>query len=214
VRKNWLGIIVVLVVVASPAKSEDDGLAPLKKADSSSATQPSLLTNLSDEIARNPTDPIPLIRRGNIYGEEKMWNEARNDYQKALTLDPQLMAPRLDLAELQLRQKQYDQARSSFAALVKDKDFGDLASYKVFLCDLLACHEAVASQELAVFDGAGENPSYYFGNVAWDVVHKDIDGARGYLRSGLRIYNRGKVNLYLCNLAELGYLPLPARKGP
>ncbi len=209
-KKQSILIIALLVLFANAAESRaDDDLSTSTGPDASSAD---VLAKLNDAIAQDPTDPTSFIRRGNFYGERKMWSEARTNYEMALALDPQMAVARLDVAELLLRQRQFDQARPGFAALTKDSDVGDLASYKVFLCDLFAAHEAAASQELAVFNQAGENPSYYLGNMAWDVVHKDIEGARGYLQSALHIYNRDKVDLYVGNLIEMGYLPLPAPK--
>ncbi len=55
----------------------------------------------------------------------------------------------------------------------------------------------------------GGNASYYFANLAWSLVHQKPDDARSWLDSALRIYPPDKFNLYVRNLNELGYLPLP-----
>jgi hypothetical protein len=106
-------------------------------------------------------------------------------------------------------QKQYDAARPGFVALESDPDMGDFASYKVFLCDLFGGHEAAAKKELDVFNVAMENPSYYFSNAAWDLVHKNLDDARSWLLSASRIYPLQKNTYYAQSLRDLGYLPIP-----
>jgi hypothetical protein len=53
------------------------------------------------------------------------------------------------------------------------------------------------------------NPSYYFANVAWDLVHKRPDEARTWLLSASRIYPQQKFTYYAQSLHELGYLPIP-----
>ena len=179
------------------------------------ATPPAAPPNSNDGLARvnaairlYPNNADAYIVRGNIYSEQKMWSEAQRDYEKAQTLSPHSAAAAINLAELQFRQKQYDQARTSFLALEGDKDMGDLASYMVFLSDLYAAHDAAAAQELAAFNASGENASYYFGNIAWDLFHQNIQGARDYLQSAQAIYPPGKIRLYESNLVETGYLPL------
>jgi hypothetical protein len=61
-------------------------------------------------------------------------------------------------------QKAYDRARAGFAALEKDRDLGDPANYKVFLCDLLGGQENAVHEELSAFNRAAENPSYCSAN--------------------------------------------------
>lgn len=177
--------------VPAPSANPQDGLARVNAA-----------------IGLYPNNPSIYIVRGNIYSEKKQWDDARKDYDKALSIDPNNVAAKVNLAELEFRQKQYDLARAQFLAIKNDKNLGDLASYMVFLCDLYSAHDAAAGQELAVFNAAGENASYYFGNIAWDLFHRNEDGARDYLRSAQNIYPPGKINLYESNLIETGYLPL------
>jgi hypothetical protein len=107
-------------------------------------------------------------------------------------------------------QKQYDVARPGFVLLEKDPDMGDFASYKVFLCDLFGGHEAAARKELDVFNDVMGNPSYYFANAAWSLVHKNIEDARSWLVSASHIYPPQKNAYYAQSLRDLGYLPLPA----
>ena len=90
-----------------------------------------------------------------------------------------------------------------------DPYLGDLAAYKVFLCDLLSGHDAVADKELDAFNQAGTNASYYFANIAWFLYHKKTNEARDWLKSAQNIYEPYKVDLYSATLIELHFLPLP-----
>jgi hypothetical protein len=74
--------------------------------------------------------------RGNIYAEKKLWDQAEKDYQTGLQIDGKNVQIKFNLAEIQFMQKKYDDARPGFAALEQNSNMGDLATYKVFLCDL------------------------------------------------------------------------------
>jgi Tfp pilus assembly protein PilF len=148
---------------------------------------------------------------GSIYAQQQSWQQAQENYEAALAIDPTLPFILFDLAEVKFIQKSYDEARPGFVAMQKDKDLGDLAHYRVFLCDLLGGHEDVAAKELDAFNQVRENPSYYFGNVAWDVIHYKTDDARSWLVSVNHVYsdNPRKLIRYIFPLEKLGYLPLP-----
>jgi hypothetical protein len=57
-------------------------------------------------------------------------------------------------------------------------------------------------------------PSYYFGTAAWDLAHKDVEGARSYLASAGQIFPASKNQFYAASLRDLGYLPLPPPPAP
>jgi tetratricopeptide (TPR) repeat protein len=160
-------------------------------------------------IQADPQNPLNYGVRGQIYSEMKQWDKARKDYETILQLNSKNTYARFNLSELKFRQRAYADARAGFLALESDPDLGDLASYKVFLCDLLGGQEATAQAELNAFNQTGSNPSYYFSNAAWYLFHKQPDQARYWLGSGVHIYLPKKAELYLFSLKDLGYLPLP-----
>jgi len=160
-------------------------------------------------LQKDPKALEALILRGNINVDRQKWDLADSDYNSALQIDPDNITAKINRAEMKFRQKNYDAARSDFTALETNPDFGDLAAYKVFLCDLFGGHEDVAQKELATFNLSESNPSYYFGNVAWDLFHKNNDDARTWLNSAVHIYAPKKIILYGSSLKDLGYLPIP-----
>jgi len=159
------------------------------------------------QVAPKNADAYGL--RGNIYAEKKLWDLAAKDYQTALQFNGKNVRVKFNLAEIEFKQKEYDAARPGFAALTQDSTMGDLAAYKVFLCDLFGGHEHVAVGELDAFNQVGSNASYYFANVAWSVYHQKTEDARGWLESARRIYTPKKFSLYAASLRDLGYMPLP-----
>jgi Tfp pilus assembly protein PilF len=156
-----------------------------------------------------PQDPDAYGVRGTIYSQKKQNELALADFQKVLQLTPKYAPAKFNIAELSFRQKLYDQARPGFVELEQDPDLGDLATYKVFLCDLYAGHDDVAKRELDAFNQIGSNASYYFSNAAWSLYHHQIEDARGWLTSASHIYAPQKLNLFSSSLFDLGYLPLP-----
>ena len=168
--------------------------------------------NIVDEaVKNNPKSFAALTLRGMIYSQKKQWTSADADFNSALAIDPTNVVVRFNLGEIRFVQKDYDGARVRFQQLINDPVMGDFASYKVFLCDLFGGHEAKAKQELASWDEE-TGPSFYFGTAAWDLVHKDIEGARSYLISAAGIFPASKNQFYSASLRDLGYLPLPPPK--
>jgi len=169
------------------------------------------LVKLSNHLKNYPFDPVAYGDRGNVYAAKKEWILAQDDYRSALQINGKLAKAAFNLAEMDFAQKKYDEARPGFLALRSDPNLGDLAAYKVFLCDLLAGHEPIADKELDAFNQAGTEASYYFANIAWFLYHKKTDEARDWLDSAINIYEPYKIDLYSATLTELGYLPLPPK---
>ena len=167
------------------------------------------LASANAALQRDPSSPIAYEQRGNIYGQEKKWDLAAKDFHHALQIKSTDAPAQFDLAEIDFLQGKYDTARAEFLPLQKDIELGDVAAYKVFLCDLAAGHLDAASKELDAFDHVGTQASYYFANVAWSAYHQKPDEALGWFKSAVDIYSPSKVHLYGTSLFDLGYLPKP-----
>lgn len=161
-------------------------------------------------IQANPLYLDAYAVRARIYGDTKEWNKAQEDLETMLKIDRNNSIAKFNLIELKFMQKAYDEARIGFSSMKKDPELGDLASYKVFLCDLFSGHEDIAKSELDAFDVDGSNPSYYFGNMAWSLYHKRIEDAKPWFEEAMHIYSSKKIDAYSSSLIELGYLPLPS----
>lgn len=168
----------------------------------------SALDKINVVLSIAPQNPTAYLLRGTIYGQQKHWDLAELDLRKGLQWDDRNPELRYNLAEVQFKQKKYDQARSGFGALRDDPEIGDLATYKVFLCDLLGSHEDIAASELELFNKTESSPSYYFANASWYLYHQKQEDARGWLASAANIYSPAKFSMYAASLQDLGYLPL------
>jgi tetratricopeptide (TPR) repeat protein len=169
----------------------------------------SALERVNSVLQVNSKNSDAYCVRGQIYSRMKRWDLAQADIEAILQIDDKNSVAKFNLVELKFMQKAYNDARPGFIAMEQDPDLGDLAAYKVFLCDLFGGHEDVAQSELDVFNKTGENPSFYFANAAWCLYHKRPEDARGWLNSAGSIYEPWKASRYSSSLSELGYLPLP-----
>jgi Tfp pilus assembly protein PilF len=169
------------------------------------------LVKVNAVLQADPRSLAGYVMRGAIYSSLKQWDKAQGDYEAANLINPHSPIVQYNLAEIHFVQKQYDVARPGFVELEANNktDIGDLATYKVFLCDLFGGHEDAAARDLESIDDVGENPSYYFGHAAWSLYHHKPEEARDWLRSANNIYSSQKNGFYATSLFETGYLPLP-----
>ena len=169
------------------------------------------LTKVNAVIQADPRSLAGYVMRGAIYSSLKQWDKAQGDYEAANLINPHSPIVQYNLAEVHFVQKQYDAARPGFLELEADNktDIGDLATYKVFLCDLFGGHQDAAARDLESIDDIGSNPSYYFAHAAWSLYHQKPEEARGWLKSANNIYSAQKNGFYASSLFETGYLPLP-----
>jgi tetratricopeptide (TPR) repeat protein len=189
----------------------DDPAAPMLKKAYELVTKQDLdgaLAIVDEAVKNNPKSFASLTLRGMIYSQKKQWTSAGADFNSALALDPTNVVVKFNLGETKFVQKDYAGARARFATLTKDPVMGDFAAYKVFLCDLFGGRPDVAKKTL---DGWDEEtgPSFFWGTIAWDLVHKNTEDARSYLASALSIFPASKNTFYAESLKDLGYLPLP-----
>jgi tetratricopeptide (TPR) repeat protein len=164
------------------------------------------LVKVTAALQADPQNPAAYVGRGNIYTAEKLWNQAARDYRKALQLTPQAVPIQFDLAELDFMQGKYDIARPGFVVVQQNPYMSDLASYKIFLCDLLDGNEQLAGRELAAFNQVGANASYYFANAAWSLNHEKKDEAKHWLTAAARLYPPDLIKVYTASLIEIGSL--------
>jgi tetratricopeptide (TPR) repeat protein len=162
------------------------------------------LAKVNAIIEGNPNDPYAYLVRARIHAEGQQWSEAEKDYEAVLQLDETNTTAKFDLSELKFKQKLYDDARPGFVSLESDRELGDLAAYKVFLCDLLAGHRDLAKSEFDAFTKADTKPSFYFGNAAWALYSKQPEEAQRWINTGVSIYSSKKVSFYMFGLGDLG----------
>lgn len=169
------------------------------------------LAEVNAALKIDPANARFLVVRGDIYVKKMLLKEAEADFTTAAKLKPDDAIPAYDLAEVNFMQKEYGDARAIFAVVVKDPRLGELAKFKIFLCDLMGESLDKAEEELAEFNREGIGASYYYANAAWDLYHHRLEEARPWLNSAARIYSKEKNDLYTSTLIDLGFLANPEK---
>ncbi len=158
----------------------------------------------------DPKNITPYVIRGHIYADMSQWDKADEDFQAILQIDPDNFPAQFNRCEVKLMKKDYDAARGGYLALEKNADWGDLAAYKVFVCDLFAGHELAARNELEQINQAEPHASYFYANATWSFYHKQPEEAQRWIDSAQRIYPRKTTYFYSATLVDCGYIkPLP-----
>ncbi|HEY0257020.1 MAG TPA: tetratricopeptide repeat protein [Candidatus Methylacidiphilales bacterium] len=159
------------------------------------------LRSVDSAIQVDPKNAKAYELRGNVYMRKKLWDRAESDFAMAAKIVPGFADYKYRLAELKFVQKAYDEARPRFLPLVSDPDLGDLAAFKVFLCDLLTDHQDRATAELAALSKNHTNGSYFYANAAWDLAHNNRKDAGTLLGAAQQQF--GPENNYIVSLQEV-----------
>jgi tetratricopeptide (TPR) repeat protein len=167
------------------------------------------LAKANAAVEADPKNIIPYVLRGHIYSEMNQLDKSDADFVSILQIDPNNFPAQFNRCEIKLSKKDYDGAREGFTLLEKNPDWGDLAAYKVFVCDLFAGHELASRSELETFNKAGTHPSYFYANATWSFYHKETDKARSWVNSAEHIYPRKTIYFYSATLVDAGYIKLP-----
>jgi len=165
------------------------------------------LAKADEAVEADPKSIAPYVLRGHIYSDMEQWDKADADFQTILQLDPDNFPAKFNRCEVKLAKKDYDNARGGYLALEKNADWGDLAAYKVFVCDLFAGHQLDAKSELEAFNRAGSHPSYFYGNATWSFYHKQTEEGKGWIASASRIFPAKIQRFYSATLIDNGYMP-------
>lgn len=225
VHFSFRAALLAVCLVCAPVSPAEESLSPSTPTTNTPPTPDAdavkeLLGESSDLLARgnlddalrkvdtalqiDPRNILAYTLRASIYAQEKLWDRAEQDYQTAYKISPSEVVFKYDMAEIHFMQKAYDAARPGFAALQNDKRVGNIATYKVFLCDLFNRNNDAAAKDLAAIKKAGESPAYYYGNVFWFWAHQQKPEANKWLTSALQLYDSHIHQLYFINIVDEG----------
>lgn len=168
------------------------------------------LLDKADKI--HPPSPITLNTRGAIAIEEKKFEEGTRFCQEALKLDPKFYPARFNLAEIQLVQGNYAEARKLFEKFVRENSKDELARFRVFLTFLLEKNYDDARRAIDQIPFPGDTPAYYYANASWDFAHDRAAEAHKWLGRADWTFGPEKCAMFADSLYELGWLKRPAPK--
>jgi tetratricopeptide (TPR) repeat protein len=154
----------------------------------------------------NPKKPdIPNLR-GAILTGQKRYDEAAEQFNSALKLDPNFYQAKLNLAEIDLRRGKYAEAAQRYEEMQQLDPESEILQFKLILCDLLSGDIDAASARADVMKFPGNTPAYYFARAAVALKQGNKDRAQTYFENLKKYYAEEQRVYFLRSLKDLGLL--------
>jgi tetratricopeptide (TPR) repeat protein len=151
----------------------------------------------------NPKKPdIPNLR-GAIFTRQKRYKEAEEQFDRALALDPNFDQAKLNLAEVNLLQGKYAEARQLYEDLQKIDPASELLQFKLVLCALLSGDSNRASTMVDVMNFPGRTPAYYYARAAIALQRGSKEEAQKYFENVKKYYSEEQCAYFTRSLADL-----------
>jgi tetratricopeptide (TPR) repeat protein len=147
-----------------------------------------------------------LILRASIYLKKKDPASAKGFLDKAESLYPGLPTHTFNRAEWHFVAGDYPAARQLFAQIKPDSAQATLASYKIFLCDLMTHQDQGGREALERQSADPKNPLYHYTHAAFLFRHGQAEQGREELQAAYRIYPPATNELYAESLLTLGFI--------
>jgi tetratricopeptide (TPR) repeat protein len=148
--------------------------------------------DLAEEGAPNQAASYNL--RGEVFMEQKKFDEAEEQFRKAFTADPKFREAQYNLAQIPFKKKDYKKSRERFEALLGETPGGDknqaaqLIRYKIYMTLLLQGNDSEAQQMMDQFKFTGDTPALYYAQAAWSFKHGNADQGNDWVNSARKIY--------------------------
>ncbi len=150
--------------------------------------------------------------RGAIFTREKRYDEAVQQFNQALALDPKFYPARFNLAEVRLLTGNYDEATKEYQALKEVDPGSELVDFKLVLCMVLAGDLSKASEMVDLMKFPGKTPAYYYARAAIALKRGEKDAAQKYFDNVKKYYSEGECRYFVESLKELDFAsPTPVQ---
>jgi len=143
---------------------------------------------------------------GEIYTRQKRYDDAVDQFNRALAIDPKFSAAKLYLAEAKLLQGKYAEAVKEYEALKVLDPESEVVDFKLVLCFLLEGDDAKASSTTDVMKFPGKTPAYYFARAAIALKRGGKDSAQRYFETAKKYYPDDQCRFFLQSLKEVDLL--------
>jgi tetratricopeptide (TPR) repeat protein len=151
----------------------------------------------------NPKRPeIPNLR-GAIFTKQKRYDQAEEQFNAALALDPNFYQAKFNLAEVNLRQGKYSEASRRYEEMQKLDPGSELLQFKLILCTLLSGDAAGASTMTDTMKFPGKTPAYYFARAAIAFKIGNKEAAKKYLQNVKKYYSEEQCLYFARSLKDL-----------
>ena len=165
--------------------------------------------------AKKPEIPNLL---GAIFTKQKRYDEAAQQFNQALALDPKFYPAKLNLAEVNLLQGRYADAAKLYKELKQLDPGSELLEFKLALCAVLAGEESRASTMVDLMKFPGKTPAYYYARAALALKRGQTEAAQKYLENVKKYYTEAECAYFAQSLKEVDFsvtkpAPTPKAQG-
>src|SRR5947199_296989 len=171
---------------------------------------------IDDADAADPNQAATLNLRGEILLEQKQFDQAEAEFQKALKADSKFRQAQFNLALVPLKQKDYATARDRFEALLgktaggEKSEAAQLIKFNVYITWLLEGNDSRAQKLMEQFQFTGDTPALYYAQAAWEFRHNNPTKATDWITSAKKIYSPALNLVFADSFYDLGWLQSPA----
>jgi len=155
---------------------------------------------------------IPNLR-GAIFTQQKRYDEAIEQFNQALALDPKFYPAKLNLAEVKLLEGKYSEAIQDYQTLKELDPGSELVDFKLALCTLMAGDPTKATGIVDLMKFPGKTPAYYYARAAIALKRGEKEAAQQYFENVKKYYAEEQGRYFVQSLKEIG-LTLPAPSQP
>jgi tetratricopeptide (TPR) repeat protein len=152
--------------------------------------------------ANSKKPEIPNLR-GAIFTRQKRYDEAAQQFNQALALDPKFYPAKLNLAEVRLLQGEYAEATQEYQVLKNLDPDSELVDFKLVLCALLNGEQSKASGMVDLMKFPGKTPAYYYARAAIALKRGESVAAQKYLENVKKYYSDEDCRYFAQSLKEL-----------
>ena len=151
----------------------------------------------------NPKRPeIPNLR-GAIFTKQKRYDQAAEQFNAALALDPNFYQAKLNLAEVNLRQGKYGEAARRYEEMQKLDPGSELLQFKLILCATLSGDTSRATTMADIMKFPGKTPAYYFARAAISLKTGNKEAAKKYFEHARKYYSDEECAYFVRSLKDL-----------
>jgi tetratricopeptide (TPR) repeat protein len=151
----------------------------------------------------NPKRPDIRNLRGAILARQKRYDQAVEQFNAALTIDPNFYQAKLNLAEVNLHQGKYAEAAQHYEELQKIDPESELLQFKLILCALLSGNAVRASMMADIMKFPGKTPAYYYARAAIALKRGNKESAQKYFGNVGKYYSEEQCTYFAQSLKDL-----------
>jgi tetratricopeptide (TPR) repeat protein len=150
---------------------------------------------------------------GSCYVEFRDFEKARQEFDKALALDPKLSAVIFNIAELEFVTRQWKSAAEKMELTLKilpenDMPTRRLVEFKLMLCQIALGKNTEAEALAEKYDPVDDDsPFYYYAQAALCFRDEDVMKAEEWMQIAARVFNNAAVTApWQDTMIEFGYI--------